>query len=220
MYIIVIGGGQVGFHLTRSLLRNGHETLCIEKDPGRYAIIVEALGSAAYRGDGCEATTLERVGMARADIVIAATGEDEDNLVACQVAKHRFHVPRTIARLNNPQNKPLFRALGLDAAVNSTEIILAQIEEEMPTHPLISLLTLRDSDLELVNVEIPLDSRAVGKRLDELSLPPTATVALVYDRERGIQLARPDTVLQSEDEVVAVVPPEHEEELRQALTSP
>ncbi len=220
MYIIVVGGGKIGFHLTRSLLQNGHETLCIERDPQRCAVIAEELGSVVFRGDGCEAATLERLGTSRADILIAATGEDEDNLVACQVAKHRFHVPRTIARINDPQNKQIFHTLGVDATVNSTELILAQLEQEMPAHPLISLLTLKGTNLEVVNVEIPGDSLAVGKRLEELSIPANCTVALVYDRARGIQLASPEIVLQEEDEVVAVAPPAQEDELRRVLTSP
>jgi trk system potassium uptake protein TrkA len=220
LYIIVVGGGKIGFHLTRSLLQNGHETLCIERDPQRCAVIAEELGSVVFRGDGCEAATLERLGTSRADILIAATGEDEDNLVACQVAKHRFHVPRTIARINDPQNKQIFHTLGVDATVNSTELILAQLEQEMPAHPLISLLTLKGTNLEVVNVEIPGDSLAVGKRLEELSIPANCTVALVYDRARGIQLASPEIVLQEEDEVVAVAPPAQEDELRRVLTSP
>ena len=219
MYIIVVGGGEVGFHLTRSLLKNGHETLCIERNAARCALIAEELGSVVHRGDGCEAATLDRVGAARADVLIAATGEDEDNLVACQVAKHRFNVKRTIARINNPQNKQIFRLLGIDAKVNSTELILAQIEQEMPAHPLIPLLTLKGSGLELVNVQIPNNSRVVGRRLAEVPLPKDCIIVLVYDRDRGIQLASPDTILHEEDEVVGVVPPSAEEELRQVLTN-
>lgn len=220
MYIIVVGGGEVGFHLARSLLQNDHEVLCIEKDAQRCALIAEELGSVVYRGDGCEATTLDQLGAARADILVAATGEDEDNLVTCQVAKHRFHVQRTIARINNPENKAIFSMLGVDATVSSTEIILAQIEQEMPAHPLISLQRLKGSNLELVNVEIPSNSRVVGMQLGEVDVPSGSIVVFVYDQDRGIQLADEATILHENDEVVAVVPPEQEEELRQVLTSP
>ncbi|MQG20668.1 MAG: TrkA family potassium uptake protein [SAR202 cluster bacterium] len=220
MYIIVVGGGEVGFHLVRSLLQNDHEVLCIEKDPERCALIAEELGSVISRGDGCEAATLEKLGAGRADILVAATGEDEDNLVACQVAKHKFNVSRTIARIHNPENKVIFELLGVDATVSSTEVILAQIEQEMPAHPLISLQRLKGSNLELVNVEIPPNSRVVNTQLSEIELPTGSMIVLIYDRDRGIQLIEDNTVLQEADEVVAVVRPDQEEELRQILTNP
>ncbi len=220
MYIIVVGGGEVGFHLVRSLLQNDHEVLCIEKDPERCALIAEELGSVISRGDGCEAATLEKLGAGRADILVAATGEDEDNLVACQVAKHKFNVSRTIARIHNPENKVIFELLGVDATVSSTEVILAQIEQEMPAHPLISLQRLKGSNLELVNVEIPPNSRVLNTQLSEIKLPTGSMIVLIYDRDRGIQLIEDNTVLQEADEVVAVVRPDQEEELRQILTNP
>ena len=220
MYIIVVGGGEVGFHLVRSLLQNDHEVLCIEKDPERCALIAEELGSVISRGDGCEAATLEKLGAGRADILVAATGEDEDNLVACQVAKHKFNVSRTIARIHNPENRVIFELLGVDATVSSTEVILAQIEQEMPAHPLISLQRLKGSNLELVNVEIPPNSRVVNTQLSEIELPTGSMIVLIYDRDRGIQLIEDNTVLQEADEVVAVVRPDQEEELRQILTNP
>ena len=220
MYIIVVGGGEVGFHLVRSLLQNDHEVLCIEKDPERCALIAEELGSVISRGDGCEAATLEKLGAGRADILVAATGEDEDNLVACQVAKHKFNVSRTIARIHNPENKVIFELLGVDATVSSTEVILAQIEQEMPAHPLISLQRLKGSNLELVNVEIPPNSRVVNTQLSEIELPTGSMIVLIYDRDRGIQLIEDNTVLQEADEVVAVVSPDQEEDLRQILTNP
>tara|TARA_Y100000588_G_scaffold378155_1_gene458204 strand:- start:4564 stop:5226 length:663 start_codon:yes stop_codon:yes gene_type:complete len=220
VYIIVVGGGEVGFHLVRSLLQNDHEVLCIEKDPERCALIAEELGSVISRGDGCEAATLEKLGAGRADILVAATGEDEDNLVACQVAKHKFNVSRTIARIHNPENKVIFELLGVDATVSSTEVILAQIEQEMPAHPLISLQRLKGSNLELVNVEIPPNSRVVNTQLSEIELPTGSMIVLIYDRDRGIQLIEDNTVLQEADEVVAVVRPDQEEELRQILTNP
>ena len=220
MYIIVVGGGEVGFHLVRSLLQNDHEVLCIEKDPERCALIAEELGSVISRGDGCEAAPLEKLGAGRADILVAATGEDEDNLVACQVAKHKFNVSRTIARIHNPENKVIFELLGVDDTVSSTEVILAQIEQEMPAHPLISLQRLKGSNLELVNVEIPPNSRVVNTQLSEIELPTGSMIVLIYDRDRGIQLIEDNTVLQEADEVVAVVRPDQEEELRQILTNP
>src|SRR3972149_6109368 len=124
MYIIVVGGGRVGYYLTKALLGEGHEVLLVEKDAAICETITDELGSVCLRGDGCEATTLAEVGTDRADMLIAVTGDDEDNLVACQVAKHKFNVPRTIARIGNPQNEMLFKKLGIDVTVSSTKIIL------------------------------------------------------------------------------------------------
>jgi len=141
MYFIIVGGGKVGYYLSQALLSEGHEVLILEKDPAKCGAICEQLGSVVVRGDGCEARTLGDAGTERADILIAVTDEDEDNLVACQVAKHKFKVPRTIARINNPKNEALFKKLGIDVTISSTNIILEHIEEEVPTHPLVHLLT-------------------------------------------------------------------------------
>src|SRR5579875_1411174 len=141
MYIVVVGGGKVGFYIAKGLIDEGHEVLIIErdqKDPHRSDSIAEELGSeVVLRGDGCEAATQEKAGVARADILIAVTGEDEDNLVACQVAKNRFKVPRAIARINNPKNELIFKLLGIDTTVSATSVILANIEQELPTHHLL-----------------------------------------------------------------------------------
>ncbi|MBE0415482.1 MAG: TrkA family potassium uptake protein, partial [Dehalococcoidia bacterium] len=154
MYIIVVGGGKIGFYLTAALLNEGHEVLVLEKDARRCEFICEQLGSVVVHGDGCEARTLAEVGTERADMFIAVTDEDEDNLIACQVAKHKFKVPRTIARINNPKNEKLFKKLGIDVTVSSVNLILEHIEEEVPTHPLIHLLTLKGGGLEIVEVKI------------------------------------------------------------------
>src|SRR5581483_5904823 len=165
MYIIVVGGGKVGFYLAKELLEEGHEVLVIEKDEHgpRSAVIAEELGDVVITGDGCEAAVLEAAGTARADMLIAVTGDDEDNLVACQVAKNRFRVPRTMARINNPKNELIFRKLGIDVTVSATAAILNQIEQELPTHRLVPLMHLRGkSGLEMVEVKIPSNAAIVG----------------------------------------------------------
>ena len=158
MYIIVIGGGQLGYYLTKALLDEGHEVLVIEKDAKISQAIASEIGSVSLHGDGCEAATLAEAGTSRADMLIAVTGDDEDNLVACQVGKHKFNVPRTIARIRNPRNETLFRKLGIDVPVSATDIILEAIEKEVPTHPLTHLLTLSDKGLGIVEVRIPSES--------------------------------------------------------------
>lgn len=218
MYVIVVGGGKVGFALSRALLAARHEVLCIERDPHRCSVIAEDLGSAVTRGDGCEVAVLEEAGTARADTFVAVTGGDEDNLIACQVAKHRFHVPRTIARINNPKNREIFLVLGVDATVNSTDVIMAQLAQEMPIHPLIPILAPRGTGQEIVDVQIPADSPVVGQRIRDLQFPGQCSIALVIDRDRNVRPASPDMVLEAEDEVIAVARPEDEEALRELLT--
>ena len=217
MYIIVVGGGRVGYYLTRALLDEGHEVLIVEKNATFCEIINEELGSICIRGDGCEAATLEEMGTGRADMFIAVTGDDEDNLVACQVAKHKFNVPRTIARLRNPKNEILFKKLGIDVTVSSTDIILEHIEEVLPTHSLTHLLPIRDKGLEIVEVKIPADSTTVGKPVKELSLPPESILSLIIRKERKPIVPTANTILQAGDQVIAVTRPESEELLRAAL---
>ena len=217
MYIIIVGGGKVGFHLAKALLDEGHEVLVLEKSAAECEYISSQLGSVCVRGDGCEVTTLADAGTGRADMLIAVTGDDEDNLVACQVAKHKFNVPRTIARLYDPRNETIFKKLGIDVTINSTNIILEHIEEEVPTHPLTHLLTIRDKGLEIVEVKIPPTSPTVGKQVKELSLPPGSTLLLLIRKRQKPHVPRADTVVRAGDQIIAVTPPESEEELRMAL---
>ena len=217
MYIIVIGGGQVGYYLAKALLDEKHEILVIEKDPLRTEFIINELGSVCIRGDGCEAATLAEVGTERAEMFIAVTAHDEDNLVACQVARHKFNVPRTIARLSNPNNEAIFKKLGVDVTVSSTNIILEYIEQEVPTHPLIHLLTIRDRGTEIVEVRIPPDSPMVGKPVKELSLPPETVLSLIISRERKPRVPTASTVIRAEDQIIALTPTESEDALRAAL---
>ena len=217
MYIIVIGGGRVGYYLTKALLEEGHEVLLVEQNARLCDTINDELGSICLNGDGCEAATLGEIGTGRADMLISVTGDDEDNLVACQVAKHKFNVPRTIARIRNPQNEDLFKKLGVDVTVSSTNIILEHIEEEVPTHPLTHLLTIRDKGLEIVRVKIPPEATTVGKPVKELALPAESRVALVIPVEGRPHVATANTILQGGDHIIALATPEQEEELRSAL---
>ena len=217
MYIIVVGGGRVGYYLTKALLDEGHEVLVVEKNATICENINEEMGSVCIRGDGCEAATLTEVGTDRADMLIAVTGDDEDNLVACQVAKYKFNVPRTIARIRNPQNETIFKKLGIDVTVSSTNVILEHIEEEVPTHSLTHLLEIRDKGLEVVEVKVPAESTTVGKPVKELRLPLGSVLCLVIRKARKPTVPAANTILQAEDQVIAVTPPESEEALRTAL---
>ena len=217
MYIIVVGGGRLGYYLLKGLLNEGHEVLLLEKDARICRNIIEEMGSVCYRGDGCEAATLAEVGTSRADMMVAVTGDDEDNLVACQVAKHKYNVPRTIARIRNPQNETLFKKLGIDVTVSTTDIILEAIEREVPTHPLTHLLTISEKGQVIVDVKISPESTTVGKTVKELSLPKESKLALVIPREGSTHVPVANTVLRAGDQVIALTTPESEEALRTAL---
>jgi len=217
MYIIIVGAGRVGYYLTKALLDEGHEVLAIEKNATVCEAVVSELGSVCIRGDGCEVSTLTEAGTNRADMLIAVTGDDEDNLVACQVAKHKFNVPRTIARIRNPKNETIFKKLGVDVTVSSTNIILEHIQEEVPTHPLTHLLTIRDKGLEIVEIKIPPESIMIGKTIKELSLPPKSTLFLIIRKGQKPIIPKANTILETEDQIIAVTTPESEEKLRTTL---
>jgi len=117
MYIIIVGGGRLGYYLAKTLINEKHEVLIVEKDAVSAQTIVNEMGSICIKGDGCETAVLAEAGTNRADIFISVTGDDEDNLVACQVAKYKFNVPRTIARVRNPKHEILFKKLGIDVTV-------------------------------------------------------------------------------------------------------
>jgi trk system potassium uptake protein TrkA len=217
MYIIVVGGGRVGYYLTKALLDEEHEVLLIEKNATVSRTIADELGGICLHGDGCETATMDGAGTARADMLIAVTGDDEDNLVACQVAKHKFNVPRTVTRVRNPRNEAIFKKLGIDVTVSSTNIILEHIEHEVPSHPLMHLLTIREKGLEIVEVKVPAGSASVGKMIKKLSLPPESILSLIIRKERKPIVPTHNTVLKAEDQVVAVTPPGSQEALRAAL---
>ena len=217
MYIIVVGGGEVGYHLSKILLHEGHEVLILEQNAARCERLTEEFGAVVYRGDGCEASTLESVGTGRADMLVAVTDGDEDNLVACQVAKHKFNVPRAIARITNPRNEKIFSILGVDATVSSTNLILAHIEQELPSHPLIPILKLKSGTLEVVEVKIPTESAVVGKRIGDFRMPKGSAVLLVVGKEKGPFIPTDDTVLEAEDDIVAITSADNEDAMRAML---
>lgn len=218
MYVLVVGGGKVGYYLTRELLSEGYEVLVVEKDPKTCRDLSEELGSVVMQGDGCEVATLIEAGAARADVVIAVTGDDEDNLVVCQVVKLKFNVRRTIALIKDPKNESIFRKLGIEETVSSTKVIMERIQLEMPSHPPLHLMDLRQYGLEVVEFKIPSDAPSVGKRLHELSLPPQSVVSLIISKAKGAIIPTGDTQLEAEDEVIAVTRAETEDQLRAQFT--
>ena len=218
MYIIIVGGGSVGYYLCKALLSEDHEILVLDKDAAKCERFVDDMGSICMRGDGCETATLAEAGASRADLLIATTSEDEDNLVTCQVAKHQFGVSRTIAWVNNPKNEEIFKKLGIDRTINVTNLILGHIEEEIPTHPLVHLLTMAEEGTEIVEVRIRENSAAVGKSVEELSLPPDSILALLIRNSQKPEVPTADTILEVNDRIIALTPTDCEEALRKELT--
>lgn len=216
MYIIIGGGGDVGYYVTRNLLDQGHEVLLLEKENERFLTLNEELGQSVFKGDACEARTLDEAGARRADVVIAVTGEDEDNLVICQMAKKRFNVKRTVARLNNPKHEELFQKLGIDVTVSPTKSILSLIASELPGSRFVQLMTLKRAGLEILEMTVPPLSPAINKSLGHINLPRRCTLALIIRGDESI-FPSSETVLQEGDEVYALVTREGEEELRQTF---
>ena len=163
MFVLVIGGGKVGYYLAKELIESGHEVALMEKDPRRAKEIADEIGSIVIGHDGCEGKYLAEAGCNRADVVAAVTGDDEDNLVICQMAKHHFDVPRTIARVNNPKNEALFRHLGVDELISPTRMILGSIEQDIPVHELLHLAALGEGELELIEAHLQAGSPAIGR---------------------------------------------------------
>ena len=218
MYIIIVGGGRLGYYLARTLLDEKHEVLIIEKDAVAVQTINSDMNNTCIKGDGCETAVLAEAGTNRADIFISVTGDDEDNLVACQVAKYKFNVPRTIARVRNPRHEILFKKLGIDVTVSSTAIILEYIKHEVPTNLLTHLLSIEEKGVEIVEIKIQPDSKTIGTAIKDITLPPESILALIIHRDSKPSVPTPATILQAEDQIIAVTSPDTEDLLRTALT--
>lgn len=217
MYIIIIGGGSVGYHLCKELLKEGHEVLVLDKNPTKCERFEDELGSVCMRGDGCEVSTLSEAGTSRADVFIAVTNEDEDNLISCQVAKHKFNVPRTIARVSNPKNEEIFKKLGIDCTIAVTNLIMKHIEEEIPAHPLAHLLTMLAEGTEIVEIIVAEHSKAIGKSLKDLAMPKDTILALLIRNGQKPQIPTQDVIVKANDRVIALTPMDSEEELKRVF---
>ncbi len=212
MYVIIIGGGNVGYYLTKDLVNAGHEVLLLEKDRARAQRLTEDLGEVVQQGDGCEARTMEEMGFARADVIVAATGEDEDNLIVCQMAKQRFGITRTISRVNSPANEALFAQLGIDTTVSATRLIFNLIEQEIEVDHLIPVAALARGHLEIVSIELSDQSPVVGRAIGEIALPGEAHIIAILRGDKGL-LPSPNAILQVGDTVLTLVQQEQESDL-------
>lgn len=216
MFIIIVGGGKVGYYLAKSLISGNHEVAIIEKDSSKCSQFLEDFGSITICGDGCDPAVLQGAGAERADIIVADTGDDEDNLIICQLAKTKYKVPRTIARVNNPKNEFVFKKLGIDSTVSSTDLVLSMIEQEVAYKGIAPLISFRKSGVEIVETTIAADSPAISKKIIELELPNNCLILAVL---RSDNLIIPDgnTTLDSGDLIIALIRSDQLDGLQRAL---
>ena len=204
MYVVVVGAGKVGWNLARELIDKGHELTVIESSQRRYATVEEELEHAVQYGDGSELWVLERAGIGRADMVIAVTGDDEDNILICQVAREKYGVERVIARCNNPRNLDHFDLLGVKPAVSATDLILRLIEHDIPQYGLVHLLDLPQERLEIIELEVAGGSQAEGQMVRELGLPDgSLMISILRDGSGFVPVG--DSVVAAGDEVLLVL---------------
>lgn len=216
MYILIVGGGKVGSNLTSTLMKMGHEVTLVEGDRDRYALLEEKFEHVVRPGDATELFVLERAGVERADLVVAVTGDDEDNIVISQLAKEKYGVEKVIARVSDPRNQPHFDLLGISPTVCATSSILGLVEHEVPEHDLVHLLELRKENLEIVEVQIDKHSPSAGKTVEKLRLPEGSRLISVM-RDGKAEIAVGKTELRPGDQVLAILQPGKEDELREIL---
>ncbi|HEX2087797.1 MAG TPA: NAD-binding protein [Solirubrobacteraceae bacterium] len=212
MYVVICGGGKVGWNLARELIEKGNEVTLVEQDRRRYLIIEEELEHAVQYGDATELWVLERAGIQRADLVIAVTGDDEDNILICQMAKEKYLCERTISRVNNPRNLQHFELLGIQPAVSATDLILRLIEHEVPQYGLVHLLDLPAERLEIIEIEVTPNAPAASKTVSEIEIPDGSLIISVLRNGEGF-VPKADTVIEAGDEVLLVLDPGLEQDI-------
>ncbi len=212
MYVIIAGAGKVGWNLARELIAKDGEVTLIESNHDRFRVVEEELEHAVQFGDASELWVLERAGIQRADLVIAVTGDDEDNMLISQVAKEKYGVQRIVARVNNPRNLPHFKMLGIQPAVSATDLILRLIEHEVPEYGLVQLLALEEEHLEIIELEVGEGCEAAGRQVQEISLPDGSLIISVLRGGRGF-VPKTDYVITAGDQVLLILDPGLENEV-------
>jgi trk system potassium uptake protein len=207
MFIVVVGGGKLGTYLAKALIEQRHEVIVVEKDEAKAQRLCQALDCEITRvGDGCDPAVLEDAGAGRADVVVADTGDDEDNLVVCLVTKKKFSRPRTIARVNNPKNKSIFEELGIDSVVSSTEVVMKMVQQEVNVRDVAPLMTFKGGNLELVRLSVPEGSPAKTKRLSDIKLPRHCVI-VALERNSDVVVPDGDTTIEAGDVMLIVTQP-------------
>jgi trk system potassium uptake protein TrkA len=203
MYIVIVGAGKVGYFLAKRLCTSGHTVTIVERDKAICEEIAKELEALVIQGDGCDPRILEQAGSERADVVAAVTGEDEDNLVICQLAKERFKVQRTVGRINNPDNEHTFSELQVDVPVDSTTIIAKVIEEEVSFSDFVNLMSFKRGKLAIVRVDLPADSPVINQAIQDIQLPENSVLVSIVRGEEVI-VPKGTTILKSGDDIIAL----------------
>jgi len=213
MFVLIVGGGKVGLNTARQLMRLGHEIVLVEQRTSRFNIIAEELGDESLVfGDGTEVWVLEKAGIGRCDMVVAVTGDDEDNIIISQIAELKFGVPKVVARVNNPFNQPTFDLLGVDATVCAATAMLNLILHELPVHKFVHLLSLRREGVELVELEVSENSPFANTYVHDINLPEGVLLSAIV-RAGHAMVVRDTTEILPGDYVLCLLPPGKEKEL-------
>jgi len=216
--VAIAGAGNVGLHVANALRRSGHEVLLIEQTEAVRERAVTEPGIEWHLGDACEVSSLREAHLETCDVLVAATGDDEDNLVVSLLAKQEFGVPRVIARVNHPKNQWMFNEnWGVDLYVSTPHLITAMVEEAVTVGKLVEILRFERGLARLVEVTLPPDAPVVDRAIHELDIPRDATFVAVL-REEHLIVPRGDTIFEAGDEVLALVTPDSEDEMRRILT--
>lgn len=203
MYLVIVGAGKVGYFLAKRMLLNKHSVSIVDKDKTVCEEIAKQLDALVIHGDGCDPRILEEAEVTRADVLAAVTGEDEDNLIICQLAKEKFDVHRTVARVNNPDNEHTFSELGIDVPIDSTKIIAKIIEEEVSFSDFVNLMSFKRGKLSIVRVDLPEDSPVINKKVQDIKLPADSVLVSIVRGEEVI-VPKGNTVLESGDDIISL----------------
>lgn len=203
MYIIIVGAGKVGYFLAKRLCAGRHTVSIVDKDKSICEDVAKDLDAMVINGDACDLRILEEAGVERADVVAAVTGDDEDNLIICQLAKEKFNVQRTVGRVNNPDNERTFSELGVDVPVDATKIIAKIIEEEVSFSDFVNLMSFKRGKLAIVRVDLPQDSPVINREIKDIALPPDSVLVSILRGEEVI-VPKGNTVLKSGDDIIAL----------------
>ncbi|MCM8800769.1 MAG: NAD-binding protein [Candidatus Omnitrophica bacterium] len=216
MYIVIVGAGKIGYFLAKRLTEAKYTVSIVEKDRALCESIARELDVLVINGDGCDPRILEEAGIERADVVAAVTGDDEDNLIICQLAKQCFNVRRTVGRVNNPDNEHTFAELEVDVPIDSTKIIAKIIEEEVSFSDFVSLLSFKRGKLAIVRLDLPSDSPVINKPLSEIKLPEESVLVSIVRGEQVI-VPKGNTILKAGDDIIALTLVGNEHKLLELL---
>jgi len=203
MYIVIVGAGKVGYFLAKRLYQGKHTVSIVDKDKSICEEAAKQLDVLVINGDGCDPRILEEAGITKADVIAAVTGDDEDNLIICQLAKEKFKVGRTVSRVNNPDNEHTFAELGVDVPIDSTKIIAKIIEEEVSFSDFVNLMSFKRGKLAIVRVDLPEDSPVINKLVQDIQLPQDSVLVSIVRKEEVI-VPRGETRLEAGDDIIAI----------------